>query len=305
MFRTFVEGWKSIHVIIVKIWEGLGNQLFQYAFAKSLQMESNEKVYLDFCSFGRDGGCEKPELFRNQGITQFRISLDEYKRVNDYYFFLNGNNRINRSIKYLSEHACFPYKYFQEDTVAFKPELLCIKGNYYVHGWFQNEKYFKKYEEIIRKEFKLKQKIKIGKELKEVLACPDTVSIHIRRGDFKKGANVLDLKYYERAVEYISHVIENPLLCIFSDEVEWVKSNMNFKGRCYYINENRALRDYEELIVMSHCKHNIIANSTFSWWGAWLNNNYNKIVIGPRKWFLDNRVRNVGINIMPDNWIKI
>lgn len=293
-------------MIVVKIWEGLGNQLFQYAYAKALQLRQHERVYLDFSAYS-NRSYNPTRTYRSQQLSRFRITLTEYKNLNKYYFFLDEKNLLNQCIKYMSEREMFPYKYFSEKNVAFKQELLQINGNYYLQGWFQNEKYFKDYEDIIRKEFRLKDKIKIGNDIKEVLKKPNTVAVHIRRGDYKKHGSMLPMEYYDKAMERINSLINNPLFCIFSDEIEWVEKNMKFPGKCFYVNKNHQLTNYEELIVMSHCQHDIIANSTYSWWGAWLNSNKDKIVIGPREWFLSKSKSNtnVGLNIMPENWIRL
>ena len=210
-------------MIVVKIWEGLGNQLFQYAYARALQLRQNEKVYLDFSIYSNNSYDPK-RTHRFQQLSNFRITLKEYKDLNKYYFFLNEKNLLNQCIMYLSEKEIFPYKYFSEKNVAFKPELLQVQGNYYLQGWFQNEKYFKDYENVIRRELRLKKRIKIGNELKEILKNQNTVSVHVRRGDYKKHGEILPIEYYNRAIEQMNTLIEKPLFCIFSDEIEWVEN---------------------------------------------------------------------------------
>ena len=106
-------------------------------------------------------------------------------------------------------------------------------GDYYIQGWFQNERYFKEYENVIRNELRLKNKIKIQNKLREILDYSNTVAVHVRRGDYKKHCSVLPAEYYNRAVERINGLIDNPLFCIFSDEIEWVKKNMKFEGKCF------------------------------------------------------------------------
>ena len=293
-------------MIVVKIWEGLGNQLFQYAYAKSLQLRQNEKVYLDFSAYN-NRSYDPKKTYRSQQLSNFRITLREYSNLYKYYFFLDEKNILNKGIKKMAEEGLFPYKYFKEENVQFKPELLSVRGNYYIQGWFQNERYFKEYQNVIRNELRLKNKIKIQNKLREILDYSNTVAVHVRRGDYKKHCSVLPAEYYNRAVERINGLIDNPLFCIFSDEIEWVKKNMKFEGKCFYVNEDHKLTNFEELIVMSCCKHDIIANSTYSWWGAWLNNNEKKIVIGPNEWFLSKSVLNAnkGLTIMPESWIRL
>lgn len=288
-------------MIVVRIWEGLGNQMFQYAFAKALQLRQGVNVCLDYDSQINRASDQK-RTPRDYQLSNFRITLDTSVNIQNQYFFLDGRTAFNRSIKSLAQKSLYPYKYYEEKDEAFKPELLDIKGNCYIWGWFQNQKYFIEYENVIRKEFHLKEKIRIDKQLRDILVKENTVAVHIRRGDYKKSNNILPLLYYERAFKYIKDRVEKPVFCVFSDEIDWVKRNLMIEGEYYFVNESHTLTDCEELIVMSHCKHDIIANSTYSWWGAWLNNFEKKIVIGPRKWFLHSKAE---YDIMPDNWIKI
>lgn len=135
----------------------------------------------------------------------------------------------------------------------------------------------------------------------------NSVSLHIRRGDYvalsksKKGHALCPISYYKKAIENIAQKIHNPRFFIFSDDIQWVKENLAIKYNAEYIDFNR---DYPErdIILMKHCKHNIIANSSFSWWGAWLNENPNKIVIAPKRWM--NNLESSDDLIEP-NWIKI
>ena len=293
-----------MNVFIIRIWEGLGNQLFQYAFARALQLSRGEKVYLDFtdCN-GRL--CDQTRTAREYQLSNFRITLRNYPDVAKYFFFLDESNEIKKGIKCLAEKKMFPYKYYEEENVQYKPELLGLKGNYYIQGWFQNQGYFMEYADVIRKEIRLKNKIYLENELKSILKNRNAVSVHIRRGDYKKNTNVLTMRYYEKAINQINNSVKKPVFCVFSDEIDWVKKNLEIEGEVYYVNENRSLADYEELMVMSHCKHHIIANSTYSWWGAWLNENKDKIVIGPKVWFLNSHSINAGLNIMPPEWIRL
>jgi hypothetical protein len=138
----------------------------------------------------------------------------------------------------------------------------------------------------------------------------NSVSLHIRRGDYisiQKNASkfiALDIQYYENAIKKISSLISNPIFFVFSDDVDWVKQNLKSEFETHYIsNNNTKTTSYIDMQLMSMCQHNIIANSTFSWWAAWLNSNTNKIVISPSKWF-----QHFDVNmddILPDTWLRI
>lgn len=280
-------------MIYIRIWEGLGNQLFQYAYARALQLRNNEDVRL--CALHGQG----KRTFRQYQLDKFTITLPRDRKFEKIAECIDSHKNVKKLAETLSNTAG-AWGYIEEKDVQYKESLKFLSGNYYVSGWLQNEKYFKDYEDIIRKEIRPKKKIKLSKELKYILDSKDTVSIHIRRGDFKKHNNLLNMNYYEKACALIVNRMENPYYVVFSDELDWVKEYMQFGKNVYFVNEDKKLEDYEELFIMSRCKHNIIANSTFSWWGAWLNTNRNKIVIGPKHWFARNK-----LNIMPETWIRI
>lgn len=280
-------------MVVVRIWEGLGNQLFQYAYARALQLRNNEDVRL--CALHGQGD----RTYRQYELDKFAITLPRDKNFERIAMCLDKCGNAKELIKKI---FVFPgiCRYVEEKSVHYDEKLRNIHGNYFLNGWFQNEKYFKDYEEVIRNEIRPRKRIKIPKKLRYILDNENTVSVHIRRGDYKKYHTILNREYYDKALELIDQEVENAFYLVFSDDLDWVQKHMNFSRSVYFVNSDKKLEDYEELIIMSKCKNNIIANSTFSWWGAWLNDNKQKIVIGPRQWAQQNNV-----NIMPDTWIKI
>jgi hypothetical protein len=181
--------------------------------------------------------------------------------------------------------------------VCFKEELLAVKGDYYLMGVFQSEHYFREYREDLLKDFKLKKELNLPDNLKGILKKRNTVSVHIRRTDYRKIHMTLPAIYYERAKRYIEEKIENPYYLIFTDDPAWVGKNLEFKNS--YLISGNTFQDYEELAIMSMCRNNIIANSTFSWWGAWLNQNPDKIVVAPRKWMGNQK------SIVSEEWVIV
>ncbi|MDL5051364.1 alpha-1,2-fucosyltransferase [Oscillatoria amoena NRMC-F 0135] len=169
-------------------------------------------------------------------------------------------------------------KTFRETHVHIHPEFFEISGDTYIEGCFQSEKYFKQYENTIRKELSFKTKA-TGKnaELLEKIKSVNAVSLHVRRGDYVSNSETLKvhgvcgLDYYERAVKHIESVIDNPHFFLFSDEPEWVQQNLTLNHPYEIINHNKGENSFEDMRLMSACNHHIIANSSFSWWGAWLN----------------------------------
>lgn len=291
-------------MIIVRIYEGLGNQLFQYAYARAISLSTNQKVFLDARETG-SRACEKRYTPRKYYLSNYRIVLPICTNVLHFYPYINGTDQILEIMQNLSVHGCLPYKFFKEDRPDYNETLVDLKGNWYLQGWFQDSRYFQKYESIIKKEIVPKNRIKIRYDLKNILKMRNTVSVHIRRGDYKKVSNaVLPINYYNNAMEYMRNNIDLPYWVVFSDDINWVKENMDFGTRCYFLDKKDHLQDYEEMMVMSCCKNHIIANSTFSWWGAWLGRNKNKIVIGPDRWIL-NRVFDYDENILPEDWVRL
>jgi hypothetical protein len=180
----------------------------------------------------------------------------------------------------------------------------------YLDGYWQSEKYFCKYKNQLQLDFTL-LKIENNAFLKlkdKILNC-NSVGVHIRRGDYvnnpttNKFHGVCSEKYYYSGVEILKSNLKNPVLFVFSDDLHWVRTNLVFSLPVYYIDQHYNLTPNEEIILLSFCKHNIISNSTFSWWGAWLNKNIDKIVIAPLKWFNTNQVSD--IDIIPNKWLRI
>ena len=180
------------------------------------------------------------------------------------------------------------------------PNPIEIQGDAYLQGWFQNEKYFKSYRDIIINEFVPVNKVKPDKDIQDLIENEETVSVHIRRGDYKSIGYTLPVKYYTKAIDYIASKTDKPYFLFFSDDIDWVKENMQIPDRRFFVSGD-SYKDYEQMMLMSRCSHNIIANSTFSWWGAWLNRNSDKIVTAPRMWM---RLKDP-LSIVPKDWVVI
>lgn len=178
-------------------------------------------------------------------------------------------------------------------------------GNYNLHGFFQSEKYFKKIEDDIRYFFSLKDEYQ---NIVDSYDMSNTCSLHIRRTDYVKSSTHGVLSDIETLIKYINNGLksiydcnETPRLIVFSDDIDWCKSNLKFKN-IEFIEGNNEIID---LFIMSKCENHIISNSTFSWWGAWLNVNKNKKIVAPTPWLLNDDYPLISDNIIPDDWIKI
>jgi len=283
----------------VRIWEGLGNQLFQYAFAKGLLNRFPGDVYLDISSSYRKYLRKKESnIIRPYMLDEFNINIPiiEVETLPEWRF-IRQSNLYEKILYKKSISKKYKYQFITDsyDVTEYNPSFYYTYENVYYMGWYQNEKYFERVKIELIKDLTLKKDICIPKIIDD---SENVVSIHVRRGDFVKGGWCVSEDYYKEAINCIKKYIKNPIFVVFSDDVEWVKNKM-FKENVYFVKDFGNYNACEEMIIMSMCKHNIIANSTYSWWGAWLNRNENKIVISPKTW--TPRQKNPNCS----NWISI
>ncbi len=270
---------------IVRIWEGLGNQMFQYAFAKSLDQRHPGEVFLDVNSSYREYlRKNESSVLRPYMLGEFNISLPkiDVEQLKEWRFIRQSNIKEKIIYKKSLKHK-YEYQFVSDtyDVTEFNPSFYYTYDNVYYMGWYQNEGYFRKIGDLIRKDLTLKKDLPIPDLLS---GSSNTVSIHVRRGDFVNGGWCVSEDYYDNAIKIIKQKVWDPVFIVFTDDVEWVKSKMFKDDECLFVHDFGKYSASEELILMSKCKHNIIANSTFSWWGAWLNDNDEKVVISPKTW---------------------
>lgn len=290
-------------MIIVRLIGGLGNQMFQYAAGRRAAWYNKTNLKLDISGFGTPQGTTK----RDYSLHIFDISENfatkkEIERLK--------TTRQNFFVSILSLLNFNKNSYFKEKYFHFDPEMLKVPDNTYIEGYWQSPKYFKDVERIIRKEFEFKPRIDRNNLaiLKKIKLTP-SISIHFRRGDYIRDRKthqfhgVCGPDYYLRAVKLLIGRISRPHFFLFSDDPGWVKKNFKLKYPAVYVSQARPERDYEVMRLMSNCQHNVIANSAFSWWGAWLNRNPDKIVITPKRWFRDRTINDR--DLIPADWIRI
>lgn len=278
---------------IVRISDGLGNQLSEYAFARKLQQIKGNHVYLDIRFINNEDRVARGETNlmindqRRYLLDKFKISLPVADSLLlSKWHYLIPQNRMEMLTLKIAEKGIWPWQYKDEEKIQ-KGKMIKM-GNklfpVYYKGYYFNLKYYQDIRPILLKEFRLQNSLKLTNELKRVLNYENTVSLHVRRGDFiRHHCSISRDKYYFRAIRRMNERIENPIYLVFSDDIEWVKKNLYICGDIRYIS-GMGFKDYEEFVIMQHCKHNIIANSTFSYWAAYLNNYSNKIVIYPTLW---------------------
>lgn len=280
-------------MLIIKYNGGLGNQIFQYIFGVSKAKELGVDVAFDM-NFFKKHSKRRPYMM---GIFGVESKENKDFRAPLYWTFrkaIKGNKFLGLNI-------------YKETAFSYEEKSEKIVDNTFVEGFFQSVKYFD--DEIVKN---LNWKAPISsktQEIEEDMKDKNAVSIHIRRGDYvnkaiyKEMFNELTVEHYKKAIEIIKEKVENPVFYVFSDDPEWAKNNLGIEAT--FPSHNSNYDSWQDMYLMSKCKHNIIANSSFSFWGAMLNKNENKIVIAPKKWFNDDSIENSTKDIYPDNWIKL
>jgi hypothetical protein len=292
-------------MIIVRITAGLGNQMFQYALAKRYEL-TGHRVFLDTNVYNDD---EYGTSLRKYELNSFCISIPLLPPQLHSFFY--SRNLLWRCFR-RSLTPC--YKEIREKNLAYHPRYTQLKGNAVLNGYFQSERYFKEIGEGLRKDFVFKNQLSpdAQKYLAKIQHC-NSVSIHIRRGDYvtdpkaNRELGFLSSSFYQKAVEIIKKNVQNPIFFIFSDDVEWVQANPDFLNinDVIWVSGNAGRNAWQDMFLMSQCKHNIIANSSFSWWSAWLNQNERKIVIAPQKWYADESFNAETTDLIPADWLRI
>jgi hypothetical protein len=290
-------------MIVVNLMGGLGNQMFQYALGRRLALHHKTKLFLD-CTFLNT---ETPlHITREYELDIFNIHAQIATERE-----LKKFNPSNRIVSKLQQRfpGLFPFKLIHEKSHAFNNSILTAPNNSWLNGFWQTEKYFIDIEDRIRSDFEFKSPLHgTNKKLAEKIRSCESVSIHVRRGDYTNPKalafhGICTTDYYYKAIEALSKKIIIQELFLFSDDTSWVKQNMRFSLPVTYIDHNTGKNSFEDMRLMSLCKHNIIANSSFSWWGAWLNTYKNKTVIAPINWILDKQVDTT--DVVPKNWLQL
>lgn len=299
-------------MLIARITGGIGNQLFQYAFIRSLSLKLNVKYKLDL-SWYRD--YEKYENTHNPNAATKREYLLDKFNINEKLLspsYLRASYKINNSSLLNTCKNIFPLNYFSYNTITeqtFDIDDIKSHKNTYLSGFWQKSDLFEEYNALLKKEFILTNSLnKENQYFMDNISASNSVSVHIRRGDLLSRPAAVRYqpyssnKYFSDSIDIIKNDVSDPNLFVFSDDINWVKKNFNFDIPYTYIDNDGP--DYEHFSLMCNCKHQVIANSTFSWWAAWMNNYPNKIIIAPKWWYRD-PVKNESIIRIPDNWIII
>lgn len=280
-------------MIIVKVWGGIGNQLFQYVFGQYLKCRYGQEVYYDNNSFISTDKLRKPELY----------AVDAKMKYDNRCSFSKTRGVKNRVLRFMFQMH-LKHHYIAEGNPI--PDNYKADHVYFFQGYWQDIKYYEWLQAnvssfVVRSQDWPNELAEIRKLIE---SSENSVSIHIRRGDYFKPENVktygvCDAAYFERGLEIIMEEVTNAKLFVFSDDLLWVKNNLSLPESSVFV-PNYDVSQFSYIELMSLCKHHIISNSSFSWWGAVLNEKDGNSVICPKKWTLTSP-----LTIALDKWIKI
>ncbi len=285
-------------MIITRLNGGLGNQMFQYAAGFALAEKLGTELVLD------------TRIYKQPNLRQFELGHLNIgaKVATKAELPPSQSNPVGYVLwRYLGRSP----KIFRERQMGFDRAVLGLQDFSYLHGYWQSEQYFADTQDRIRQEFQFRTPAK-GKNvaLLDAISASTCVSLHVRRGDYsassggEKTHGTCSAYYYKNAVTSLETRLDGPFtIYVFSDEPHWARDHLKFLHKTVIVDANDAAHGFEDLRLMAACDHHIIANSSFSWWGAWLNPSTDKIVIAPERWYASSKMSNP--DICPSNWIRV
>lgn len=290
-------------MITVRIHGGVGNQMFQYACARALSIKQQQDVLLDL------------SFYPAQSLRAYRLNefcLHAEVASEQHLVRVRGREGLRfKAMRRMGRDIKRPAGYKKErGSGVFDEHLLDSAADIYLDGYWQNERYFSGIKRVLQEDFALKEPLgAVARNYLEKIQAGNAVSLHVRRGDYVSNAHtnavhgVCSLDYYQRAVELMQTKVDSPVFFVFSDDIPWCRENLKLEAPVVYTES--VARDVEDLELMKHCAHHIIANSSFSWWGAWLAHEEESsgTVISPELWFSD-KARSA-VNIASKKWIRL
>jgi len=299
-------------MIIIQLLGGLGNQMFQYAIGRQLAVLNNSELKFDIAGFTRDP-------LRKYSLSCFSITehiASDSEIIRLKYGHCNptlamASDFLNRVLRHLiGRKPLRTSRYLIEKQIfRFDNEILKQRSHLYLEGYWQAYEYFANIREILQREFTPRNNMTPENiQLLEQIKSCNAVSLHVRRGDYYSDPGTSRLyacctsNYYQAAIDRIKGLLENPTFFVFSDEPDWAESGLDLDNKVI-VRANSPESAHDDLRLMQNCRHHIIANSSFSWWGAWLNENPDKIVIAPRTWI--NLANTDTRDLIPESWIRL
>lgn len=278
---------------------GLGNQMFQYAVARATALRLGASLKLDL---------RKLLALNHRTYSLSDFALSEVDLIREGPTPVVPHRLIRNLPRWLTGS-----RFFREKTFSYDARIISVRTPIELHGYFQSERYFAAETEQLRADFKCKASLadEIDRLAKVLIPTEPCVALHVRRGDYTTPVEsafhgLLGQDYYERALNIVRERCGyTPLVCVFTDDPAWVRSNLTLPANTQIISEHTQ-SPLQDLILMSRCTHHIIANSSFSWWGAWLNPSPDKIVVMPKQWFSPEIMRTFDVSdLRPAAWVEV
>ena len=290
-------------MITTRLTGGLGNQMFQFAAGMALAERHHTDLTLDLSHYWPSTQKE----YRKRGwiSADRRFELDIFQ----HRAHILGRDEP-RLLSRIKTRLKSPSKILKESGFAYNPDFDNAPDGTTLDGLWTSERYFHQISSIILNEFKFVRKSnKQNQQLLEQISKSTSVALHVRRGDYATSQNttayhgLTTIQYYKTAVEEMLKKFPSAHFFVFSDDPDWSRKHLDFLSLVTYISNNNGVSSWEDLRLMSSCQHNIIANSTFSWWGAWLNSNPEKVVYAPKQWFAGAQLDTQ--DLIPKTWIRL
>lgn len=289
---------------------GLGNQMFQYATARALAHRRHTRLLLDTSTYEAMAAIDTPRKYELD-VYNIKGTIASSKELQKIQQPSSVKKMILKDIKHnviKRDSKLWPY---HERTTGYDSRVKWLPNNSYLVGWWQCPKYFESIRPALLKEFEpVKKPNKRNAELLKLVSSCSSVAIHVRRGDYVSNKHasshhgLAPIDYYSQAIRYIEKQVPSARFIVFSDDLKWCRKELPLPKDSIFVEGNDGNKAYEDIRIMKNCKHAIIANSSFSWWGAWLNTNPSKIIIAPKEWF-QNKQANDEIQIIPKDWKRL
>lgn len=293
-------------MIIASIIGGLGNQMFQYAAARALALARGLPLRLDVSGFDGYGLHQGFELQRVFCCDVQLATAEDVRKMLGW----RAAPVVRRILARPSLAALRGKAFIVEPHFHYWPGIRDVPAGSYLLGYWQSEKYFEDAAAQIRTDFTFRLPMsEVNTAWAERIGRCAAVSLHVRRGDYVSNARthaahgVCSLDYYRAAVRHVAGRVKSPEFFVFSDDIDWARDNLDIGHPCHYIDHNRGVESYNDMRLMSLCRHHILANSSFSWWGAWLNPRTDKLVVAPSRWFAGGG-RRVD-DLFPNGWVTL
>jgi hypothetical protein len=291
-------------MIVSRLIGGLGNQMFQYAAARALADRTDSEVVLDVSGFANYS-------VHRYGLDAMRVraKVRSERRADE-----KESGAVARKVRGLwrriAPSGFGPAATYRERSFAFDSGVQHQRAPVELEGYWQSEKYFRDDAAAIRADFTpVAEPDAANRAILERMQQTCAVSLHVRRGDYVTNPQAAAFhgscspEYYREAVDHIAERAGPLTLFVFSDDQDWVRDNMRFSHTCVHVDCNPPERGVWDMHLMKHCRHHVVANSSFSWWGAWLNPSPEKIVVAPSRWFTDPSIDTS--DLIPETWVRI